>query len=263
MNLPARITVLGSGTSSGVPMIGCTCAVCRSTDPRDRRLRPSIHVEVPGRASILVDAGPDLRQQALTYGITRLDAVLFTHTHADHILGLDDIRGFNFTQQKPIPCYATTGALESIRKMFYYIFDGVPREGGGIAKIETRDIEGPFAVGGVSIVPVPLWHGRSPILGFRFGSFAYLTDCSAIPDESWPLVAGVDTLVIDALRHKKHSTHFTVAEALEAIAAIAPRRAFLTHMAHDLSHAETNARLPAGVELAYDGLVLDASVDAS
>jgi len=243
-------------------MIGCTCAVCRSTDPRDRRLRPSIHVEVRGRASILVDTSPDLRQQALAYGIARVDAVLFTHSHADHILGLDEIRRYNFMQEGPIPCYAAATAWASIRRTFYYIFDGVPRQGGGIPKVEAHDIDGPFAVAGVRVVPVPLWHGRLPILGFRFGDCAYLTDCSATPDDSWPLVAGVDTLVIDALRDKKHPTHFTVAEAIEAIARIAPRRALLTHMAHDLGHADTNARLPAGVELAYDGLVVDALVDA-
>lgn len=263
MTLSARITFLGTGTSSGIPMIGCACAVCRSTDPRDRRLRPSIHVDVEGRAAILVDTGPDLRQQVLTHGVARVDAVLFTHSHADHILGLDEIRRFNFVQEAPIPCYATAAAWEGIRRTFHYVFDGLPRQGGGIPKIDAHDIDGPFTIAGVRVVPVPLWHGPMPILGFRFGSFAYLTDCSAIPDDSWPLVAGVDTLVIDALRDKKHSTHFTVAEALEAIARIAPRRAYLTHMAHQLGHAETSARLPAGVELAYDGLVLDALVDAS
>lgn len=263
MSLAACITFLGSGTSSGVPLVGCTCAVCRSTDPRDKRLRPSIYVDVPGRAGILVDTTPDLRQQALTYGIRRVDAILFTHSHADHILGLDDIRRFNFMQERPIPCYASAEVWQSIRRTFYYVFDGVPRKGGGIPRLEPHEIEGPFSIAGIRIVPVPLWHGNTPILGFRFGSFAYLTDCSAIPDASWPLVHGVDTLVIDALRDKKHATHFTVAEALEAIARIAPRRAYLTHMSHDLGHALTNARLPAGVELAYDGLVLDVSVDAS
>lgn len=259
----ARVTFLGTGTSSGVPMIGCTCAVCRSSDPRDRRLRPSIYVDVPGRAGILVDTTPDLRQQALTHGIVRVDAVLFTHGHADHVMGLDDIRRFNFMQQAAIPCYATADVWEHLRRTFYYAFDGEPRQGGGVPKLAPREIHGPFDIAGVRVLPVPLWHGSTPIVGFRFGSFAYLTDCSAIPEESWPLVAGVDTLVIDALRDKKHSTHFTVAEALEAIARIAPRRAYLTHMAHELGHAETNARLPAGVELAYDGLVLDACVEAS
>ena len=244
-------------------MIGCTCAVCRSADPRDRRLRPSVFLDVPGRAGILVDTTPDLRQQALAHGMSRLDAVLFTHSHADHILGLDEIRRFNFMQGGAIPCYATAEAWESIRRTFYYAFDQIPRQGGGVPKIDAHDIAGPFDVAGVHVVPVPLLHGRMPILGFRFGNLAYLTDCSAIPDESWPLVAGVETLIIDALRDKKHSTHFTVEEALEAIARIAPTRAYLTHMCHDLGHAETNARLPRGVELAYDGLSLDARVDAS
>ena len=244
-------------------MIGCTCAVCRSGDPRDKRLRPSILVDVDGGASVLVDTTPDLRQQALTHGMTRLDAVLFTHSHADHILGLDEIRRFNFMQGAAIPCYATDDVWESIRRTFYYVFDGIERQGGGIPRIDTHGIAGPFDVAGMRVVPVPLFHGRMPILGFRFGDFAYLTDCSAIPEESFALVAGVRTLVVDALRDKKHSTHFTVAEAVEAIARVAPARAYLTHMSHDLGHAETNARLPPGVELAYDGLSLDARVDAS
>jgi phosphoribosyl 1,2-cyclic phosphate phosphodiesterase len=260
----ARVTFLGTGTSSGVPSIGCTCVVCRSTDPRDKRLRPSIHVDVAGRASILVDTSPDLRQQALTYGMTRLDAILFTHSHADHILGLDEIRRFNYMQHGAIPCYATPEVWENIRKTFHYIFDGVPRLGGGIPLVEAHDIDGqPFSAAGVRVVPVPLLHGTMPMLGFRFGNFAYLTDCNAIPDESWALLENVETLVIDALRDKKHPTHFSVDEALTAISRIRPRRAYFTHMAHDLGHAHTNARLPAGVELAYDGLVLDASVEAA
>ena len=258
---PAQVTFLGTGTSSGVPMIGCRCAVCTSTDPRDRRLRPSIFVSVPDGAHILVDTTPDFRQQAITYGVTRIDAVLFTHSHADHILGLDDIRRFNYLQAGPIPCYATAATWDDIRRTFHYAFDGVARLGGGVPRVETHTIAGPLTIGGVRVVPVPLWHGETPILGFRFGSFAYLTDCNRLDEAAWPLVDGVDTLVVDALRDKPHTTHFTIAEAVAVVERVRPRRAWLTHMSHDLGHAATNARLPATVELAYDGLVLDVDVD--
>jgi phosphoribosyl 1,2-cyclic phosphate phosphodiesterase len=258
---PARVTFLGTGTSHGVPMIGCSCPVCLSTDPHDQRLRPSIYVDVPDRAKILVDTTPDLRQQALAHRIARVDAVLFTHGHADHVMGLDEIRRFNAIQGGAIPCYANHTTWETLRRSFYYIFDGKPRLGGGIPQLEAHEVEGPLSIGGVRVVPVPLWHGRMPILGFRFGEFAYLTDCNRLADEAWPLLDGVRTLVIDALRDKPHTTHFTVAEALDVVARIGPHRAYMTHMTHDLGHAATNARLPVGVELAYDGLVLDVRVD--
>jgi phosphoribosyl 1,2-cyclic phosphate phosphodiesterase len=260
---PGRVTFLGTGTSQGVPQIACDCAVCRSSDPRDQRLRPSIFVDVPGRAQILVDTTPDFRQQALRHRIQRLDAILFTHSHADHILGLDEIRRFNFLQGGAIPCYANGFAWDIIKRSFYYAFDGEPRLGGGVPQIDAHEIATmePFAVSGLRVLPVPLWHGRMPILGYRFGNFAYLTDCNRIPDESWALIAGVDILVLDALRDEPHTTHFTVAEALEAIERAAPGRAYLTHMTHDLGYAATSARLPRGVELAYDGLVLDVDVE--
>ena len=263
MSLAARVIFLGSGTSAGVPTIGCTCAVCLSTDPHDTRLRPSIYVDVPGRAGILVDTGTDLRQQALTNRINHVEAILYTHGHADHVMGLDEVRRYNWMQKAAIPCYASARTWEDLRQTFSYVFGPVLQEGGGVPQLEPHEVDGPFEVKGVRIVPVPLWHGRLPILGYRFGNFAYLTDCNKLDDEAWPLVAGVDTLVIDALRWRPHSTHFSVSEALEAAARIGPRRTYFTHMSHELGHAETNARLPAGVELAYDGLVLDIEVEAS
>jgi phosphoribosyl 1,2-cyclic phosphate phosphodiesterase len=261
--ISARVTFLGTGTSHGVPMIGCTCATCRSTDSRDRRLRPSIYIEVAGGARLLVDSSTDLRQQALASGITRIDAVLYTHAHADHILGLDELRRFNMIQGTSIPCYADARTWDALKRSFFYVFDGIARHGGGVPQLEPREISGPFDVEGVRVQPIRILHGKLPILGFRFGTFAYLTDCSAIPDDSWPLLNGVDTLVVDALRDKPHPTHFTVDEALQAVTRIAPRRAFFTHMAHDLPHAATCARLPRGVELAYDGLTIDVDVDAA
>ena len=261
MIVRARVTFLGTGTSHGVPMIACECAVCRSTDPKDTRLRTSIYVDVPDRQRILVDTSPDLRQQALTHRIRRVDAVLYTHSHADHILGLDELRRFNHVQEGKVHCYATAATWEHIHRTFHYVFDKTPRLGGGVPELAEHLIEGPLVLGGVNVVPVPLWHGRMPVLGFRFGRFAYLTDCNRLDDAAWPLLDGVDTLVVDALRDRPHSTHFSGSEALAVVARVAPRRAFLVHMTHDLGHAATNAGLPAGVELAYDGLVLDVDVD--
>ena len=247
---------LGTGTSHGVPMIGCRCDVCRSTDPRDRRLRPSIYLSLADGTRLLVDTTPDLRTQALAWDVDRIDAILFTHCHADHVMGLDEVRRFNVLQRAPVPCYGDSRTLDELRRTFRYIFEAAD-EGGGIPKITLHPVDGPFSIGAHAIVPVPVLHGRRPILGFRIGGFAYLTDCSAIPDASWALLEGLDTLVIDALRHRPHPTHFTVAGALAAIGRAAPRRALLTHICHDLPHAATGAALPAGVELAWDGLTID------
>ena len=261
-----KVTLLGTGTSHGVPMIGCDCAVCRSTDPHDKRLRPSIFIEIRDAAGprlaaavrhVLVDTSTDLRAQALTYGVSRVDAILFTHSHADHVLGLDEVRRFNVVQHEPIPCYADERTVADIRQTFSYIFRKSDVPGGGVPQIHLSRIVGPFTLGGIEFIPVPIFHGPRPILGFRVGSFAYLTDCSRIPDDSWPLLDGVRALVVDALRERPHPTHFTVNEALDVVARVKPERAYFTHICHDLPHAATNARLPKGVELAYDGLVLE------
>jgi phosphoribosyl 1,2-cyclic phosphate phosphodiesterase len=267
--LSLKVTLLGTGTSHGVPMIGCDCRVCRSSDPRDRRSRPSILIELsdPGGAgssgvaaavrSILVDTSTDLRAQALAHDVRRVDAILFTHSHADHVLGLDEIRRYNHIQRQAIPAFADARTIADLRQTFAYIFSAATPKGGGIPQISLSRIAGPFSLGGVEIVPVPVMHGQRPILGFRVGSFAYLTDCSAIPESSWPLLDGVRTLVLDALRDRPHPTHFSVREAVDAVERIRPDRAYFTHICHDLPHAETCARLPDGVELAYDGLVLE------
>ena len=262
-----RVTVLGSGTSHGVPAIGCDCAVCRSTDPRDRRARPSILIEVEAPASaslfrdavrsILVDASTDLRAQALARDVRRVDAILFTHSHADHVFGLDDVRRFNQMQKGAIACYAAEDTLQRLRRMFAYIFAPPAQKGGGIPQLTLFRLGGPFSLGGTEIVPVPLMHGALPVLGFRVGSFAYLTDCNHIPDESWPLLAGVRTVILDALRERPHPTHFSVPEAIAVAERLKVERAYFTHICHDLPHVATCARLPAGVRLAYDGLVLE------
>lgn len=264
--------MLGSGTSHGVPMIGCDCDVCQSSDPRDRRSRPSILIDLhpgadplPARTPadhrtarhVLVDTSSDLRAQALTHNIRRLDAILFTHSHADHIFGLDEVRRYNGLQREAVPCYADSHTSRDLRRTFAYIFEKSSLPGGGVPQVDLSLIAGPFCLGGHEFVPVPVLHGHRLILGFRVGRFAYLTDCSEIPEASWPLLEGVDTLVLDALREKKHPTHFNVTDALEAAARIGAARTYFTHISHDLGHAATCARLPAGVELAYDGLVLE------
>jgi phosphoribosyl 1,2-cyclic phosphate phosphodiesterase len=238
----------------GVPMIGCECATCRSSDPRDHRLRASVSVQVENGPSILIDTTTDLRTQALAHKLNRVDAILFTHSHADHVMGLDDVRRFNYVQRSTIPCYGDEPTLRDLRRIYAYIFDPHTPRGGGLPQVVLYRIGGEFSIGAATIVPVPLLHGERRILGFRIGSFAYLTDCSAIPDESWPLLDGVQTVIIDALRERPHPTHFSLSEALAVADRLGPSRAYFTHMCHDLPHAATCARLPAGVELAYDGL---------
>jgi phosphoribosyl 1,2-cyclic phosphate phosphodiesterase len=241
-------------------MIGCDCAVCRSDDPHDRRMRPSIYLEVDGGPSILVDTSTDLRQQALTFGVRRVDAILMTHNHADHVMGMDEVRRFNVLRGGPIPVFASSQTGRELKRIFQYVFEPPAQKGGGIPQIELREIGGPFEVDGVQVRPIPLLHGTLPILGYRFGAVAYLTDASAIPAESWPMLEGLDVLVLNALRHRSHPTHFSVSEAVAVAERLQPRRAFFTHICHDLAHEATNRSLPPGIALAHDGLRLDVEV---
>ncbi len=253
--MKATLRVLGSGTSMGVPTIGCTCAVCTSDDPRDRRTRPSVLVEYDGRA-VLIDTTPDFREQALREGIRRIDAVLYTHGHADHILGLDDLRPLTFHREGRIPLYAPEAVACRLASMFDYIFKGDYKYG-GLARVELHNVTGPLKLFGATFEPVVVLHGDTEIYGYRFGSAAYLTDFSVIPKESMPRLEGLDVLFLDALRHKPHPTHSTVANSLAVAERLKPRRVFFTHICHDLPHAETNAALPANVRLAHDGLKLE------
>jgi phosphoribosyl 1,2-cyclic phosphate phosphodiesterase len=246
-----EIILLGTGTSSGVPVVGCRCPVCTSADRRDNRSRCSALILFAGR-NILIDTATDLRQQALREGIGHVDAVLYTHTHADHIHGIDDLRPFNLPSGGAIPLFGSPRTLSVIRQNFSYIFDE-ELEPGYRPRLELRAIDGPFTLFDLPVIPVPLIHGGGEALGYRIGSCAYLTDCSAIPEESFSLLGGLDTLVIDALRFRPHATHFNIAEALVAAARIGARRTLLTHLSHEVEHARHAVGLPAGVEFACDG----------
>jgi phosphoribosyl 1,2-cyclic phosphate phosphodiesterase len=260
-----RVLFLGSGTSSGIPVIGCSCPVCRSSDPRDRRYRASILIEArdaAGRASsIVIDAGPEFRLQALRAGLTRIDALLLTHAHADHINGLDDVRPL--TTRRVLPVYGDAATLEETRERFAYIFRD-SQVGGGKPRIELRRALGPVDVGGTSFVPIPVLHGELPILGWRTGAFAYITDCSNLPESTLPLLAGVEVLVINGLRLKPHSTHFSLDQGIAAARRIGARHTWLTHMNHESSHAELEdycARHGEDVDArpSWDGLELEVS----
>jgi phosphoribosyl 1,2-cyclic phosphate phosphodiesterase len=254
--MKATLTVLGSGTSMGVPTIGCDCAVCHSSDPRDRRTRPSVLIKYGGRA-VLIDTTPDFRQQAIRESIRNLDAVLYTHTHADHLLGIDDLRPLSFLH-KPnrLPLYAHPDAVEFIRSMFRYIFDA-DYKFGGLPQVELKPINGSLELFGARFQPIVLIHGDAEIYGFRFGSAAYLTDHSDIPERSLAQLEGLDVLFLDALRYKPHPTHSTVEHSLQTVERLKPQRAFFTHICHDLPHEATNAALPGNVQLSYDGMKLE------
>ena len=249
----------------GVPTLGCPCRVCKSSEPHDKRLRPSILISRGGQ-NVLIDTTPDFRQQALRIGLERLDAILLTHGHADHILGFDDIRPFNIRQRSALPVYSNEETFRVIRRVFAYVFDDKPTLS-TVPSVMLNTVQSPFELLGIPFVPVPLLHGEMEVLGFRFGQAAYLTDFSKVPDSSMALLEGLDELVLDALRDIPHPMHQTVEQALALIQQLKPRRAWFTHIAHDLPHAETNDRLLKmglpHVQLAYDGLEFEVEAEAS
>jgi phosphoribosyl 1,2-cyclic phosphate phosphodiesterase len=248
-----RITFLGTGTSVGVPSVGCQCATCLSDDPRDNRLRTSVLIEHDGQ-NILIDASTDFRQQALRIGLDRLAAVLFTHSHADHCFGLDDTRPIMF-RHGAIPVYATELTWQGLRRIYAYAFE--PATYPGVPRIEPHRIDGAFELLGLEVEPLTVMHGQLAVTAFRIGGFAYVTDCNLIPDEACERLTGLDLLVIDALRFKKHPTHMTLDQSLGYIERLRPHRALLTHISHDIKHAETSGHLPENVEIAYDGLEVE------
>ena len=256
--MKAVLTVLGSGTSMGVPTIGCDCRVCTSADPHDRRTRPSVMVQWDGH-TVLIDTTPDFREQAIREGIRKIDAVLYTHGHADHILGLDDVRPLSFpriTGGKKVPLYASDSTAQTLRNVFRYIFDADYKYG-SLAQVELRTVSGPVDLFGATFTPLQVLHGDAPIEAYRFGSAAYLTDFSSIPEQSLEQLQGLDILFLDALRHHPHPTHSTVENSLKLVERLKPKHAYFTHISHDLPHEETNAALPENVRLAHDGLKLE------
>ena len=248
-----ELTFLGTGTSNGIPMIGCECPVCQSDDPHDKRSRTSSLVRW-GETVYLIDTATELRTQALTHRLKRVDAVLMTHAHADHTAGLDDLRRFNQIAEARIPMYAGAVTAGMLRERFAYAFTHEFPFFGGKPDLDLHEVDPPFVFGDQTVVPIPVWHGRTQVHGYRFGDLAYITDAKTIPDPSMELLAGVDTLVINALRVRPHPTHLSIEEALEVIRQIEPRQAFLIHLSHENSHAEVSAMLPEGVSVAWDGL---------
>jgi riboflavin kinase/FMN adenylyltransferase len=259
-----QLTVLGSGTSMGVPTIGCHCAVCTSNDLHDNRLRTSVLLSRNGQ-NVLIDTTPDFRTQALRAGINQIEAVLLTHGHADHVMGFDDLRPLGLGRSQPLPVYGNKQAFEIVRRAFSYAFDGKPKLS-TVPSVILKEIDGPFELLGVKITPIPLVHGEMTVLGFRFGRAAYLTDFNSVPESSLALLQGLDDVILDALRDTPHPMHQTVEQALALVEKIKPKRAWFTHIAHDLGHAATNQRLRkqghANVQLAYDGLKLEIATDA-
>jgi len=252
---PLKITFLGTGTSSGVPMIGCDCEVCSSTDKKDKRLRSSILVQSPG-TTLVVDTGPDFRYQMLRQKVKHLDAVVFTHPHKDHLAGLDDVRAYNFFTKKHIDIYADSLTEEAVRRDFYYAFTDTKYPGIPELNLHTISDE-PFMVGDIPVIPVQVWHLKMPVLGFRFGKFTYITDANRIEETEKDKIRNSEVLVLNALRKQKHISHFTLDEAIEMAGEVKAGTAYFTHLSHQMGkHGDIESELPDNIHLAYDGLVL-------
>jgi len=250
-----QVTILGSGTSTGVPAIGCRCPVCRSTDPKNSRTRASIFIRREG-TGLLVDTSTDLRLQALAHGVDRIDAVLYTHAHADHVHGIDELRSFNWLQQGPIPCYGNRATIAQLTARFGYVFSNGPGGPGYKPQLVPHELDGAREISGVLVEPVEVVHGEDRIYGYRIGSMAYVTDCSEISAASRDRLRGLEVLILSAIRYDAHPTHFTLAQALAVVGDVKPQRAVLTHLSHVFEYETVNRQLPSGVELAYDGMVL-------
>lgn len=261
-----RLTFLGTGTSNGVPIIGCDCPVCTSPDPRDKRNRTSAVIHDDDGRTYLIDTATELRIQALAVGLKHVDAILMTHAHADHTGGFDDLRRFNEIQQQHLPVYANPETAAVLRERYAYTFEDFFPFYGGKPDLIMHEVTGPFTPfppDGREIVPIPVLHGRLPITGYRLGELAYVTDAKAIPDSSLDLLRGLDTLVLNGLRATPHPTHISIPEAVDIIQDLAPRQAYLVHLSHDISHAEASELLPPGIEIAYDGLTVETRTTAS
>jgi len=249
-----EITFLGTGTSHGVPIVGCNCKTCTSNDPKNKRFRSSIYIKNSDK-NILIDTTPDLRLQLLNNDITDIDIVLFTHAHADHIMGFDDLRAINRLNKADIPCYGNKETLDALKRKFTYIFKDHHCKF-AVPSVKLIEIEGVLEFNNLKITPLPVEHNNDTVLGYKVNNMAYITDCSCIPEESFKLIEDVDLLILDALRYKSHPKHFNIEEAVEVIEDLGVKKAYLTHISHEIEHNEVNDKLPEGIQLAYDGLKL-------
>jgi phosphoribosyl 1,2-cyclic phosphate phosphodiesterase len=250
-----KVTFMGSGTSMGVPTIACPCSVCTSSEPKNKRTRPSLLLTIQGK-NFLIDTSTDFRQQAIRENLKRVDAVLYTHSHADHILGLDDLRPFNYFQQMHIPCFGNETTMNYICSMFRYVFTE-PQLGGSIPRIEPKIINGRFEFLGVEIQPLPVLHGKIAVNGYRIGNLSYITDCSEVPEDTYGFLEGTTVLILGVLRYQPHPTHLNVDKALRIIQRVQPEQAFFTHLSHDFDHEQANSELPDHVRLSFDGLTFE------